>query len=91
MLQIFKEPLLHFAVLGIGLFALYQVVTGDAPSVADEIVVDAPRIAALAEQFERSWLRPPTATELDGLVRATCATRCCTAKASRSASIAMIP
>jgi hypothetical protein len=68
MLQIFKEPLLHFAVLGIGLFALYQVVTGDAPSVADEIVVDAPRIAALAEQFERSWLRPPTATELDGLV-----------------------
>ena len=68
MLQILKEPLLHFAVLGIGLFALYRVVTGGAPSAADEIVVDAPLIAVLVEQFERSWRRPPTAAELDGLV-----------------------
>ena len=55
----------------------------------DEIVVDAPRIAALAEQFGRTWRRPPTD---DGArrarSRATCATRCCTAKGSRSASIA---
>jgi hypothetical protein len=65
---ILKEPLLHFVVLGVGLFLLYRFIAGDAPSVADEIVVDAPRIAALAEQFERSWRRPPTAAELDGLV-----------------------
>ena len=68
MRRIFKEPLLHFAVLGIGLFVLYRFVTGVAPSVGDEIVVDAPRIAALAEAFERSWRRPPTPEELDGLV-----------------------
>lgn len=63
-----KEPLLHFAVLGIGLFALYRLISGDAAAGSDEIVVDATRIAALAEQFERSWRRPPTASEVDGLI-----------------------
>jgi len=63
-----KEPLLHFAVLGIGLFALYRLTSGDAGAPAQEIVVDAPRIAALAEQFGRTWGRPPTTTELDGLI-----------------------
>jgi len=68
MRRIFAEPLVHFALLGIGLFVLYRLVSGDASSDPDEIVVDAPRIAALAEQFERSWRRPPTVAELDGLV-----------------------
>jgi hypothetical protein len=66
--RILKEPLLHFAVLGVGLFVLYRLITGNAPSIADEIVVDAPRIAALAEQFARSWRRPPTVAEVEGLV-----------------------
>jgi len=68
MKRILAEPLLHFVVLGVGLFVLHRFITGEAPSVGDEIVVDAPRVAALAEQFERSWRRAPTATELDGLV-----------------------
>lgn len=67
-MRILKEPLLHFAVLGIGLFALYRLVSGGAASDPDEIVVDSLRIAALAEEFERAWRRPPTATEIDGLV-----------------------
>ena len=64
-----KEPLLHFAVLGLGLFALYRLASDDAGEAAQEIVVDAPRIAALAEQFVRTWRRPPSAAELDGLVQ----------------------
>jgi len=64
-----KEPLLHFAVLGIGLFALYRLTSTDAGASAQEIVVDAPRIVALAEQFGRTWGRPPTPAELDGLVQ----------------------
>jgi len=63
-----KEPLLHFAVLGIGLFALYRLTSNDAGASAEEIVVDAPRIAALAEQFGRTWGRPPTTPEIDALV-----------------------
>jgi len=64
-----KEPLLHFAVLGIGLFVLYRLTAGDAGAAPDEIVVDAPLIAVLADQFERSWRRPPTDAELEGLIQ----------------------
>ena len=68
MRRILKEPLLHFAVLGIGLFALYGLTAGKAPPASEEIVVDVARIAALAQGFERSWRRPPSQAEIDGLV-----------------------
>ena len=69
MRRILKEPLLHFAVLGVGLFALYRLVSGGgANPPRDEIVVDAAHVAALAEQFARTRQRPPTPSELDGLV-----------------------
>ena len=62
-----NEPLLHFAVLGIGLFALYSLVSDGGESAgSEELVVDAPRIAALADQFVRSWRRAPSQAELDG-------------------------
>jgi PPIC-type PPIASE domain len=64
-----REPLLHFLVLGAGLFLLFGVVgdgSGDRPP--DEIVVTAGRIESLAEVFGRTWQRPPTEAELDGLV-----------------------
>jgi hypothetical protein len=64
-----REPLLHFAVLGLGLFALYRLTSSDSGTPAQEIVVDAPRIAALGDQFLRTWRRPPTPDELDGLVQ----------------------
>jgi hypothetical protein len=66
--RILKEPLLHFAVLGLGLFALYRLTAGEAPPASEEIDVDAARIAALAQGFERAWRRPPSAEEVDGLV-----------------------
>jgi len=66
--RILKEPLLHFALLGVGLFALYRLTAGDAPPASEEIVVDEARIAALAQNFERSWRRPPSVDEVDGLV-----------------------
>jgi len=66
--RILTEPLLHFAVLGLCLFAFYGLVAREAPPPSDEIVVDAAQIAALAQGFERSWRRPPSAQELDGLV-----------------------
>jgi len=66
--RILNEPLLHFAVLGIGLFVLYRLVSGEADLPTDEIVVDTQRVAALAEQFARTRQRPPTQNELEGLV-----------------------
>jgi len=67
MKRLLREPLLHFLVLGLGLFLLYALLN-DAEEAKDEIVVDAERMAFLASRFERTWQRPPTKAELDGLV-----------------------
>ena len=62
-----REPLLHFLLLGAALFALHRAVAGpgEAPR---EIVVGRGRIEALAQTFARTWQRPPTPQEFDGLV-----------------------
>ncbi len=39
--RLLREPLLHFAVLGIGLFVLYRAISGNAGAAPNEIVVDA--------------------------------------------------
>lgn len=64
----YREPLLHFLLIGAGLFALYHFVRGDGELAPKEIVVSEARIEALAESFARTWMRPPTARELSGLV-----------------------
>jgi len=69
-MKIFKEPLVHFLVLGACLFALYSWVGGDAPqSELDEIVVTPGRIENLVRGFEKTWHRAPTEQELDGLIQ----------------------
>ena len=63
-----REPLLHFLIIGIGLFLLYQFIRGGNESAPREIVISESRIEALAENFGRTWMRPPTPQELRGLV-----------------------
>jgi hypothetical protein len=53
-------------VLGAGLFGLYAAVgKQDAPT---RLVVSASHVANLTERFSRTWRRPPTEQELQGLV-----------------------
>jgi hypothetical protein len=66
--NLIRQPLLHFFALGAALFVLFSLVNGDAVQAPDEIVVDADRVAVLVGQFERTWQRPPTRSELEGLV-----------------------
>jgi hypothetical protein len=63
-----REPLLHCLVLGAGLFVLFDLVA-DRESDPKEIVVTSARIESLSATFARTWQRPPTALELDGLVQ----------------------
>ena len=65
--RLIREPLLHFLVLGAGLFALYAMVNDDESTRVDRIIVDEQQISRLAEQFQRTWMRPPTRAELEGL------------------------
>jgi hypothetical protein len=69
MRRLLREPLLHFLLGGALLFVLYGSVANESPQAPDRIVIDEARVASLAATFERTWLRPPTADELDGLVR----------------------
>ena len=55
-------------VIGTGLFLLYQFTRGSNESAPREIVISESRIEALAENFGRTWTRPPTPQELRGLV-----------------------
>jgi len=68
--RLLREPLLHFLLLGALLFGLYQWLGGpDASAAGGDIVVTEGRIRNLTDTFTRTWQRPPTGDELDGLVQ----------------------
>ncbi|HJS21302.1 MAG TPA: peptidylprolyl isomerase [Steroidobacteraceae bacterium] len=67
MKTLLRDPLLHFLLLGIGLFVLYRLVAGEDVG-PKEIVVSARTVEGLADNWRRTWQRPPTQDELDSLV-----------------------
>ncbi len=63
------EPLLHFLVLGAGVFALFAALDDTPPPVATaRLEVTDADAARLARQFEATWRRPPTEDEIAGLI-----------------------
>ena len=63
-----REPLLHFVLLGAALFAFYSYRNSDEGVSQQAIVVSAGKIEHLAGLFARTWQRPPTRSELEGLI-----------------------
>jgi len=68
MKRILREPLVHFLLLGAGLFGAYAVLNRNQPAAQHQILVSAGQIATLAATFTRVWQRPPTAQELKGQI-----------------------
>ena len=69
MKKIFREPLVHFALIGAALFVLYGSVNDSGLASTDkQIVVSAGGIDQLVSIFQKTWQRPPTAEELKSLV-----------------------
>lgn len=62
------EPLLHFLLLGVAIFAASRIVGPDDRPQAS-IVVTQGIIDGQVAAFSRTWLRPPTAEEVDELIR----------------------
>jgi hypothetical protein len=66
--KLVREPLVHFLLLGAALFAVCarsdHFETG-----SKSIVVTQGRIDHLANTFTRTWQRPPTQQEMDGLIQ----------------------
>jgi parvulin-like peptidyl-prolyl isomerase len=63
-----REPLVHFLILGALLFALDAWLRPASQDRNPEIVVNEARVRNLAQTFHRTWQRPPTREELQGLV-----------------------
>ncbi len=67
-MKLLREPLLHFLALGAGLFLLFSMVGDSDDASTGRIVVSTGQVAQLTEAFTRTWQRPPTEGELDGLI-----------------------
>ena len=68
MKRFWKEPLVHFLLLALAIFAAYGVLGPTSAVRPDSIVVTAPKIEQMAAVFAKTWQRPPTAEELKGLI-----------------------
>jgi len=68
LIRLLREPLLHFLVLGAALFGLFSLVGKKEVEQPAKIVVSAARIANLTNGFARTWQRPPSGEELNGLI-----------------------
>ena len=74
MKKLSTEPLLHFLLIGVALFLVYDWVADDerndfaSGESGQQIVVSAGRIEQLANVFAKTWQRPPNKDELQALI-----------------------
>jgi hypothetical protein len=68
-MKLLKEPLLHFLLLGAAIFGTYRLLSDARATQPGSIVLTQGRIEALVAAFTRTWQRPPTASEREGLIR----------------------
>jgi len=66
--KLIGEPLFHFLLLGAVIFLLAGRVRGGRVGSGDKIVVTQSGIESMVVGFSRTWMRPPTQEELQGLV-----------------------
>ena len=66
--KLWREPLVHFLLVGAGLFLAFGITQDERSDAPTRIVVDAGQVEQLVAQFRRTWLRPPTGEELAGLI-----------------------
>jgi len=66
--RVLREPLFHFLLIGALLFVIFGLRQNPTTQPSNRIVIDAGQVEQLAAQFQRTWMRPPTLQEVDGLV-----------------------
>ncbi len=69
-MQILKQPLFHFILIGVAIFAWFAWVSPQQDFVeeTDTITIDGNDVALLKTRFQNSWNRPPTEDELQALI-----------------------
>ncbi|MCP4331314.1 MAG: peptidyl-prolyl cis-trans isomerase [Gammaproteobacteria bacterium] len=67
-LRLWREPLLHFLLIGAALFVFYDLTGESIEEPPKRIQVNQGQVQQLASAFERTWSRAPTVQELDAMV-----------------------
>jgi hypothetical protein len=67
--KILLEPLIHFLMLGAGIFFSYLLIAGKAQSEQGKIVITAGELASIREGYISTWQRTPSNEEMDALIR----------------------
>src|SRR6185436_4036983 len=68
-MKLVREPLVHFLVLGAGLFVVAGLMSKGGVADPEKIVVTTGQIEHLTAGYERVHQRPPSSDELDALIR----------------------
>jgi hypothetical protein len=66
--SILREPLVHFVLLALLVFAGYGLVSTETVKEPDRIIISAAKVEQLAAVFAKTWQRPPTSQELKNLI-----------------------
>jgi parvulin-like peptidyl-prolyl isomerase len=67
--RILSEPLVQFLFLGVVVFGVYSVLDRSPPAEDKHLIeVDEGQLAQMFETFSKTWQRPPTEAELNGLI-----------------------
>ena len=81
MKKLLHEPLVHFLLLGVLVFVAFRYLSPNSGSEPAQIVVTQAQIESLVTGFTRTWQRPPTNAEVEGLVREYIREEVCTREA----------
>jgi hypothetical protein len=68
MKKLIKDPLLHFLLIGALLFLVFEFIKSPVGIQENSIVITRGDIDALQANFSRTWQRPPTDSEVSGLI-----------------------
>lgn len=66
--KVLREPLVHFLAFALAIFMLYGALNRSDSVTPGRIVVSQARIEQIATLFARTWQRPPSPSELKGLI-----------------------
>jgi hypothetical protein len=69
MKRLFREPFLHFLLLGALIFIGHRFLSKRIDDGQQRIVITQGQITSMVIGFSRTWQRPPTREELEGLIR----------------------
>ena len=69
MKKLIREPFIHFILLGAAIFLAYHFLSARTDNQPGKIVITQGDITSMVIGFSRTWQRPPTREELDGLIR----------------------